>query len=512
MKQSNIMSSSINNKRIAKNTLVLYIRMLIVTVCGLYTSRIILKSLGIDDYGLYSVVGGVVTLFSFFRSSMEKCTQRYLNIEMAKPNGRLRGTFNNALIIHMAFAIIAFVFAETIGLWFLNTYLNIPLGREFAANCVYQTVVGGLVLTIMKIPYSASIISNERMGLFAFISLVDCILNLLIAFLISYSNFDRLIYYSFLLLFANLINFIFYIIYCNSNFSETKLQLKLEKDICREMLRYTSWTLLGHAMIIGTNQGNSILVNMFHGVSANAAMAVANQVNSHVLQLTGNFQTAFNPQITKTYASDDKIYLQKLIFSTSKLSYYLLLLICLPLMFNIDRVLDIWLDHVPVDANIFCILMLSSGIIQATTAPLNFGVMASGQIKWFQIVTGCVFISDLFFLYALFSLGMPAPTAMIVKLGIMMIVAFVRMFFSQKILRCVTIISYSKNVLFPLITVTIICVFISYCLISLSSSLLDTIFYSFAAISVSIIIIILLGMNEYEKEVVKRIIIKKLKK
>jgi O-antigen/teichoic acid export membrane protein len=500
-----------NTKRIAKNTIVLYIRMIVVTLIGLYTSRIILNSLGIADYGLYSVVGGIVSLFSFFRTSMVKCTQRFLNVEMALPNGRLIETFNTALLIHLCFAIIVFILAETVGLWFLNNYIQIPTGREFAAFFVYQTVVGGLLLIIVAIPFGACVVAHEHMGVFAIISIADCLLTLMVALFIKNTSHDRLITYGLLLFCIRILNFLFYVFYCSKKYPEARIRILFDKKICREMLGYTSWALFGHAMILGTNHGNSILVNMFHGVSSNAAMAVASQVNSHVLQLTGNFQTAFNPQITKSYANGDYHYLKNLVYSTSKISFYLLILIALPIILNIDDVLRLWLGKVPNDANIFCILMLVSGILQATTSPLNFSIMATGKIKWFQIVTGLVFVSDLFILYALFKWGLPAPTAMWVKIGIMFAVSFVRMYFAQKIIPCLAVADYFFKVLLPLVIISCICVIFSLFLFSFIETTAEKIVCTLLVVIFSCVSIIYFGLTSKERLLLVNIVKKKIK-
>lgn len=500
------MNNSSKSKKIAKNTIALYVRMVIVTLVGLYTSRVILKGLGIDDFGLYNVVGGVVSLFAFFRSSMERCTQRFLNVEMVKENGKTHDVFGNAIIIHLGLALIALILAETIGLWFLNQYILIPEGREIAANCVYQTVIFGLLLTILTVPYSATIIANERMGVFAIIGVLDCILNLGIAFLISISSYDRLILYGILILLIRIVNFLFHVLYCRMKCKEVQGKIRYKKDIVKEMLGYTSWTLVGHAMILGTNQGNSILVNMFHGVSANAAMAVANQVNGHVLSLTSNFQTAFNPQITKAYAKNDYSYLHRLIISTSKISYFLLFIVSLPLLLNIDFILEIWLETVPTDANIFCALMLSSGILQATTSPLNFSIMATGEIKWFQITTGLVFLSDLIVLYSLFSVGFSAPTAMWVKLSIMVIVTIVRIIFAKHQLPKFSIMSYIKEVIFPLSIVTIISVTCGMLFMQRVSTVISRFLISLLIIFLTALVIIVIGVTTNERKMVTNLI------
>lgn len=443
-----------NKKRIAKNTFVLYARSILVMVIALYTSRIILSALGAEDFGLYNVIAGVVGLFLFLRTAMEKCTQRFLNVEMVRGTDRLKDTFSVSLTIHLLIALFAFLLTETIGLWFLNYHVNIPEGREFAANCVYQAAVIGLSFTICTIPFSACIIAHEKMGFFAFVSIADAFLNLAAALTISLSGNDHLIFYSICVLIVNALNFLAYLLYCMRKFEEVTIKVLWEKSLIKQMLDYIGWTLFGHTLIIATNQGNIILVNQFFGVTVNAAMAIASQVNRAVLNFTNNFQTAFNPQITKSYAAQDFVFLRSLVYGTTKISYFLLTIISMPLIFNLNMILDFWLTEVPQYTAEFCILMIVSGILQASSSPLNFCVMSSGNIKAFQIATGLVFVSDLFILYALFSAGMPPVTAMYLKSAIMLIVFGVRLHYARKIIPTLTIKSYLHNIAFPLLTST----------------------------------------------------------
>ena len=443
-----------NKKRIAKNTVVLYIRMIVVMFITLYTSRIILSALGAEDFGLYNVIAGVVGLFLFLRTAMEKCTQRFLNVEMARGTDRLKDTFRVSLTIHLLIALFAFLLTETIGLWFLNSHVNIPEGREFAANCVYQAAVVGLSFTICTIPFSACIIAHEKMGFFAIISILDAFLNLAAAFMISLSGNDHLIFYAICILIVNALNFLAYLLYCMRKFEEVTLKVLWEKSLIKQMLDYIGWALFGHTLIIATNQGNILLVNQFYGVTVNAAMAIASQVNRAVLNFTNNFQTAFNPQITKSYAAQDFVFLRSLVYGTTKISFFLLTIISMPLIFNLNMILDFWLTEVPQYTAEFCTLMIVSGILQATSSPLNFCVMSSGDIKAFQIATGLVFVSDLFILYAFFSAGMPPITAMYLKTAIMLVVFGVRLHFARKKIPTLTINSYLRNIVFPLLTST----------------------------------------------------------
>ena len=495
-----------NNKRIAKNTMLLYLRSFIVMLVTLYTSRVILKALGIEDYGLYNVIGGVIGLFAFFRSSMTKSTQRFLNVEMAKPNGRLKETFSVSLTIHVVIAIIILFLAETGGLWFLNNYIQIPEGRELAANVVYQSTVLSLVFTILSVPYNASIIAHERMGYFAVVSIIDAFLKLAICFLIMFSDKDRLIVYGWLILGINILNFIFYAAYCLLRCPETSFRLMKDKQLSKDILGYTTWTVVGQAAIVGTNQGNNILMNMFHSVTANAAMGVANQVNHAVVSLTSSFQTAFNPQITKSYASKDYDYLKFLVFTTSKISFLLLAFVSIPIAFNIDSILGFWLDVVPKYSDIFVVLILCNTILNALSAPLNFTVLSSKKIKFFQIITSIVYLSDLLFVYVLFSMGLPPATALYVKVAIMVLVLFVRLYFASKEVPCINGRTYVKEIIWPLLACSSVLIIIGMVLFSFADGMLLRIVATIVFMAIMLLIMYLVGLSNAERKMVKKVL------
>ena len=301
------MASEYNKtKKIAKNAVFLYIRMIIVTFITLFTSRVVLRELGFEDYGLYNIVGGVVTLFAFLRSSMDSSTQRFLSYEMGKGNyENLRNTFNTCLTAHVLIAVVLLLLAETIGLWFLNTQIVIPEGREVAANWLYQFSVLSLFVGVISVPYSADIVSNEQMGYFAFLGVLNAVLKLVIAYMIVTSPIDRLVFYGFLMMIINVIDFALNWIYCHIKFHETHLKLYWDKKSFRKVFNFSGWTIWGQLAIVGSNQGSNILVNMFFSVTANAAMGIGSQVNHAITGLASNFQTAFKPQITKSYAEKD---------------------------------------------------------------------------------------------------------------------------------------------------------------------------------------------------------------
>lgn len=503
------MANGLNKtERIAINTIIMYIRMIVVMAISLYTSRIVLRALGIEDFGLYSVVGGVVGLFAFLRTSMEKATQRFLNVEMARVKGDINRIFCVNVTIHIFISFAILVFAESVGLWFLNSYIDIPQERELAANIVYQTVVFSLCITVISVPYSACIVAYEKMGVYAYISIFDSFLKLIIAYWVLVINHDHLIIYGLLMMMVSFVNYIFYFCFCRKNYAETQYHFIFDIKKFREVFSFLSWTILGQISILGVTNGTAILINVFHGVVANAALSIGNQVNHAVTNLSSNFQTAFNPQITKAYASGDYTYLRKLMFSTSKISFFLLFLFSLPLIINIDAILAFWLDVVPVYANVFCVLCIINGILNAVSAPLNFGIMATGRIKQFQIVTSSTYAIDLLIVLVLFKLGFPATTAMGVKVFFMSIIWFVRYWYAQKEINCLNTKVYIVNVLLPILFVSIL----TYALYWLLSCFASILWINVIVICLAVILIIFIGFSTQERAFITGMVRNKIKK
>lgn len=501
-----------NKKRIAKNTVVLYIRMIVVMLITLYTSRVVLKALGVDDFGLYGVIGGVVGLFGFLKTSMGKATQRFLNVEMVAEGGDLRKVFRTSMTIHFLIAIVILILAETIGLWFLNAKINIPQGREFAAFFIYQTTVISICVSMIEIPFHADIIAHEKMTFFAVVSVVDAFLKLLIAFLILYDNGDKLILYGLFMMAISVINVVLYYIYCKRKFFEISFRPCFDRERFRSIFGFVGWTLLGQVAVIGCNHGNGILVNMFHSVAANAAMSIGSQVSHAVTNLSSNFQTAFNPQITKSYAEGNYDYLRSLVFTTSKISYCLLFVVMLPIAFNIDFILDLWLDKVPDLSNIFCILFMANAIINALSAPLTYSVMASGKIKWFQIVTAIVYLSDLVILYFLFSMGLPPATALWVKVGIMVVNLFVRLYYAHREIDCIDFSSYIKQVLIPLFLMSVSSIAVAVALHPFFTDLTMRIMLTMAIVLAELLLMWLVALDNNQRKSLVSIIQKKKRK
>ena len=314
-----------NNKRIAKNTFILYIRMFVMMAVSLYTSRVVLEVLGETDYGIYNIIGGVVVLFSFFNGALLQATQRFLNFELGKKN--IEGLERIFCMSMNAYLILSFIFlilAETIGLWFVNTQLNIPADRMTAANWVYQFSIATFIIRLIRVPYNATIIAYERMSFFAYMSLFEVILKLLMVYLLYAIKWDKLSFFAFFYTLLPILIYFIYKLYCNKHFYITWYKRIWDGQIFRQLFSFSGWSLFGSVANLLANQGLNILVNIFHGVSVNAALGIANQISAKVTQFLTNFQMAFNPQIVKKYAAGEMNSLYKLIYSASKISYFII--------------------------------------------------------------------------------------------------------------------------------------------------------------------------------------------
>ena len=491
-----------NTKRIAKNTLVLYVRMVIVLLITLYTSRILLKALGVDDYGLYSVVGGVVGLLTFFNVTMSKATQRFINVSMVKGDDCLHTIFSNSVTIHFLIAIAFIILGETLGLWYLNTQVEIPFGREFAANMVYQASVISFAISIFTIPYDAAVIAYERMTFMAIVSIIDAILKLGIAFFLLARSNDRLILYGILLLAITFVDFIVYSAYSKKVFPILEFKLSYDKETFNQLFGYIGWTFVGEIAVVGCNQGNILLVNKFHALAANAAMSFGSQVSNALNNLTINFQTAFNPQITKSYAEGDNVYLCSLVYATSKLSFCILFVFALPIAYNINWVLEFWLDTVPPLTNTFAVLFVANGIINAISSPFHFTALSSGDVRNFQIVSALVFLLDLPITYYLFNRGMPATTVMNVKLVVITVIFFVRVYYASKAVNTIKFGQVCLRILLPIAFTSLVTFLIAYMLDTYSGTSFQRLMYTAVIEIIAIIMLWFILLDKSERKAV----------
>lgn len=381
------MGYSINNKRIAINTIVLYLRMLLLMVVSLYTSRIVLQALGVVDFGLYNVIGGVVVAIGFLQGALNTASSRFITVALGKGNEeKLKDVFSNILIVNILLAIIVFILSETIGLWCVYEKLQIPVRRMNAAIWVYQASVVTVIVNIISVPYNACIIAHEKMKAFAYISLFDAFGKLAVAFaMLHVVNVDKLILYSLLLMTIQLIDRIIYGSYCKHNFQETNAKLSFNKVLLKKMFSFIGWSSYGSFVSIGYTQGLNILLNIFFGPAVNAARAVSVQVQNAIVSFTYNFQTAINPQLIQSVAVQDFNRSKKLLIASSKFSFYLLCLIGIPVIAYAPTILGLWLKQVPEHTVSFVRLMLIISIWSSLANPLRTINQAEGNIKKFQL-------------------------------------------------------------------------------------------------------------------------------
>lgn len=411
--------SEINaNKLVAKNTLMLYFRMLLSMIVTLYTSRIVLNSLGVQDFGIYNVVGGVVIMIGFLNNALTVSTQRFLTIELGKSDFlQLKKVFNLSITIHFLIAIVILLLAETAGVWFLNSYLTIPANRLVAANWVYQFSILSFLISVISVPYNAAIIANERMNLFAVVGVLEVLLKLAIVYLLLFFNADKLILYAFLIFVVAVIVRIIYGYYCNKYFEECRrLKFFWDKELIKSMGLFASWNLLGVSAGIGYNQGVNILLNMFFGPVVNAARGIAFQVLGAVSNFVNNFQVAVDPAITKNYAQGNHSSTINLVSGASKFSFYLLLLLCMPLLIETRTILLFWLKIVPEYTVVFTRLILIDVLVCSLSGSLQILAQATGNIKWYQIIVSGILLLNLPTSYIALKLGYKAESTFFVSI------------------------------------------------------------------------------------------------
>lgn len=401
------MTSTIDkNKRIAKNTLLLYIRMLFLMVISLYTSRVVLNILGVEDFGIYNVVGGVVAMFSVLSGSLSASISRFITYELGKGNqNNLNKIFSSSVTIQLGLSLIIIILAETIGLWFLNAKMVIPEDRIIAANWVFQFSILTFSINLISVPYNASIIAHEKMSAFAYISILEAIGKLTIAYLISYSPIDKLIFYAILMCTVALIIRFTYGYYCKRKFKECTYHFIWDKTLLKQMFGFAGWNFIGAASAVLRDQGGNVVINLFCGPTVNAARGIAFQVNSAIHSFVTNFMTALNPQITKSYASGDKKYMMTLIFQGARLSFYMLLILSLPILINTNYILKLWLGLVPDHAVLFVRLVLIFAMSESISHPLVTAMLATGKIRNYQIIVGGLQMMNLPLSYIMLRLG-----------------------------------------------------------------------------------------------------------
>lgn len=443
--------SSENSNRIAKNTFVLYVQMVAAMLIGLYTSRVILNVLGVEDFGIYNAIGGVVALFGILNSAMSSSTSRFITFELGSGKfDKLKAVFSTSLLIHIGLAVLVCVVTLPVGLWFMKTYMQIPELRMDAAVWVFYSVVAATFFSILSVPYNAAIIAHERMSIFAYFSILDLGLKLAIVLILPFVPFDKLKTYAVLLVLIQVIMQFIYWLYCYRSFPEVRVGLKWNKSLFKEMTSFAGWSLFGDSAFLMYTQGLNVLLNIFFGAPINAARGVAVQVQGVLMRFTSGFQTALNPQITKSYAGGDLKYMHRLIFSSSKFSFFLVLLLSIPIFLEAENLLLWWLKIVPEHTVNFVRILLVISLIDCLANPLVYAAKATGRIKIYQMVLGTLLLMVVPVSYLFLKMGYPPESVFVVHLVISIIGQGVRVwlvsamiqlslreYFYKLVIRCV---------------------------------------------------------------------------
>lgn len=490
--------------------------MLLVMAVSLYTSRIILNILGVNDFGTYNVVGGIVGMFGFFSGAMTTAAQRFFSYYLGqKDYHNLQKVFSVTLILHIVISLIIVLLAETIGLWFVNNYLNIPCNRMEAARWVYHLSILAFVVSIVRIPYNALIVAYEEMSVYAYVGIIEAFLKLAVVFMLSWVAFDKLKLYAFLLFVVALFIMLIYKFYVDYKFKkQVYFSFVREKSIYKNLISYSGWNLWGSSATVIMSEGINILVNIFFGVAVNAARGIAYQIDAALNQFVVNFQMAINPQIIKSYATDDLPYMNSLIFSGAKLSFYLPFILSLPILLETEVVLRLWLKIVPEYAVVFSRLVLVGVLIDGLSGTLTTAAQASGKIKLYQFVVGGLLILRFPVTYVFYSWGFQPQIAFGIGIVISVLALFIRLLIVQSLVG-IDASLYIKKVLPNVAIVTLLSLVVPFCF----HLVMDEDFLRFAVVLITSLVSVLfsiyyVGLNKNEKAfIVQKIqnVIKKYK-
>lgn len=489
-----------NNMRIAKNTLLLYFRMLFMMVVSLYTSRVILNALGVEDFGIYNVVGGVVAMFTVISGSLSAAISRFITYELGKGDqSKLNKIFSASVTIQLLLSLIIVVLIESVGVWFLNAKMTIPADRVTAANWVLQFSIITFVINLISVPYNAAIIAHERMSAFAYISILEAIGKLAIAFFIMWSPIDKLIYYAILMCTVAVIVRLTYGHYCKKHFTECTYHFHWDKDILKQMFGFAGWNFIGASSVVFRDQGGNIILNIFFGPTVNAARGIANQVNTAITGFVQNFMTALNPQITKSYASGDGEYMMTLIFQGARLSFYMLLLLSLPVLINTHYILVIWLKIVPEHAVLFVRLILIFAMCESISNPLITAMLATGKIRNYQIVVGGLQLLNLPLSYICLKTGFVPESILVVAIIISLACLFARLYMLRGIIGLSSIL-YMKNVFLNVLVVALLSAIIPYMLFCyMKETFFSFIIITLIAVLCTLVVEFYIGCNQKER-------------
>ena len=485
--------------------------MLLMMGVSLYTVRVVLNTLGAIDYGIYNVVGGVVAMFSFLSGTMASASQRFFAFELGRKNyEQLKKTFSMTMTIYVLIAVVILVLAETVGLWFLNAKMTIPIERMEAANWIYQFAILSFMVTMFAIPYNAAIVAHERMNVYAWVSIVEVVLKLGIVYILVLFSFDKLKLYAILTFAVASIVALIYQAYCRKKFEECKFSFYWNKSLFKEILSYSGWNLFGALAGVFNNQGVSIILNMFFGPIVNAAQAIASQVNNSISQFVQNFILATRPQIIKYYAAGEKEQMLKLVFKSSKYSFFLLFVITMPILLETSYIFTIWLKEVPDYVVLFTRLIIVAMLIDTLSYPLMTVVQATGKVKRYQSIVGGVMLLNLPISYFFLSYECPPQTIFYLAISNSIICLFLRLVLLQKMVK-LPISNYFKIVVMPIFTTVFFAYIIPlFLLMEFDESVFRFLLIGSVSLIASITSIYTLGISKNERKYLVQILRKKL--
>lgn len=505
--------TSSNNKRIAKNTLFLYFRMALIIVVNLFAVRIILKALGVEDYGIYNVVGGVVSLFSFLGGSLASGAQRFLAFEIGRKDfDGLQRVFSMTLVVFVCIALLLVILLETVGVWFLNNKMNIPTERMHAANWVFQFSVFTFLMNILVIPYNAAIIAWEKMKFYAYISIIESVSKLLCVFVLLYIVYDKLIIYSVMLLLISLILLLVYQQFVKRTLIGCSFKWYWNSTLCRSLLVYSGWNMVGTIALVLRNQGVNIVLNLFFNPIVNAAHTIGQQVNGAISQFINNIYMATRPQITKHYAEGDNKAMWHLVFSSAKLAYFLLYFLCLPMLLGIDVILKIWLGEIPEYTSVIVRILLVVLLIETSSNQIISVFQATNRIKSYQITSSVILLLNIPISYVCLKQYSFVYTPYIISIVLSLIYVAVLLFVAKNHVG-LDVKKYLVEVLFKIINVSVVSLILPLLVFTYShSSILDLFLIIVTSIFSISVTIWFLGLTVFERTRIIEYITQKIKK
>ena len=498
-----------NNRRIAKNTMVLYVRMFVMMLISFFTAGITLNALGVDDYGINNVVGGLVSMFSLLSMLFTAATGRFITFALGKGDfDELKRVFSTAVNIHVILAIVVVLAIETVGVWFLNNRMNIPSDRLYAANWVLQCSTISFAISLFSVPYNSLIYAYERMSAFAWFTIYDAITKLIIIASIYYYGGDKLILLAIISLIPGVIKQVIYWIYCRRHFPESEYHFIWDKTMFKDMFSFSFWNFIGGTAGLLKDQGVNILINLFTAPAVNAARGIAMQLNGMIGQFSGSFMGAFMPQVTKYYASGDLTEMHKLMYRGTRFSYYIFMFIAIPLFFEVETVLQVWLGQVPEHTVLFTRLALLLSLLEMWSSVLITAQNATGRIRNYQLVVGTILLLNFPLSYLMLYLGFMPEITLVVALVVGVACLIARLCFLRK-----TILLPVRDYLYQVVFNTAFVTLLSSLLPYLCSRFITNVWFNFFGVCIvsvisSLVVIYFVGCNRLERQLVIGLLLK----